>query len=121
MGRKGRPSAPELVARLVELGTEVLAQQLGIAPAQAQAAMREVAWRLCREYGGQRLSIPKDTQYPLDQRDDRLYAAFTGNNIAELVAEFDLTEQQVRNILAHKRKREVARRQMVLGLEEATT
>lgn len=104
MGRKGRATAPELVARLVEIGAEVFAkQQLSLPAAQVQAAMREVAHILCREFGGQRLSVPKDIQYPLGLRDTKLCAAFTGANIAELAFDFDLTEQQVRNILAHVR------------------
>lgn len=121
MGRKGRPTAPELVARLVEIGVEVLVRQLGVPEVQAKEAMREIAHGLCREYGGQRLSIPQDMEYPLEQRDERLYAAFTGDNIPELVALFGLTAQQVRNIVAHKRRQNAARRQMVLGLEEATS
>lgn len=105
MGRKGRATAPELVTRLVEIGVGVFAKQrLALPATQVQAAMREVAHTLCREFGGQRLSVPKDIQYPLEQRDTKLFAAFTGANIAELAFDFDLTEQQVRNILAHLRR-----------------
>lgn len=104
MGRKGRPTAPELVATMVEHGVAVLAEQLGLQPQQAQAAMREAAYRFCRDYGGQRVSIPQDIQYPLEQRDAQLWARFNGANVAELAGEFGITEQQVRNILAHMRR-----------------
>jgi Mor family transcriptional regulator len=104
MGRNGRATAPELVARLVEIGVDVFGKQLALPATRTRAAMREVAHTLCSEFGGHRLSIPMDIQYPLEQRDAKLSAAFTGNNIAELAADFDLTQQQVRNILAHVRR-----------------
>ena len=120
MGRKGRPTAPEMVTRLTELGVEVLVEQLGLTPERAQAAVRELAYRFCSEYGGQRVSIPMDIQYPLDKRDDAMWLEFNGRNVPELAAKFGRTVQQVRNILAHKRRQEEARRQYDLLAEEQT-
>lgn len=119
VSRKTRPTAPELVARLVEIGVEVFTSQLDVPTERAKAAMREVAHQLCREYGGQRMSVPQDMQYPLDQRDQELWDAYTGNNIPDLAARFALTDQQVRNIIGYVRQREAANRQVVLpGFEE---
>ena len=118
MGRKGRPELPEFVARVVEIGTAELAHQLGVPAVQAQVVMRDVAHSICREYGGQRLSVPQDIQHPLEQRDEQIYRAFDGTNYPELAAKHGLTVQQVRNIIAYVRRKEIARRRLELRLEE---
>ena len=61
MGRKGRQRPAELVLRLVEIGAQTLAEQLGVPDERARAAMREIAHQLCNEYGGQNMYVAKES------------------------------------------------------------
>lgn len=93
----------------MEIGADVFAHEFGLARPDARLAMRRVAHVLCGEYGGQRLYVAKDMQFALDKRDLGIWAAFNGSNVPELAAEHNLTEQQVRNILAYMRKANAGR------------
>lgn len=99
--RKGKRSAAELVMRLVEIGTEDLVARLsgqGITPDAARDAMREIAHKLCREYGGAAIYVPKDDEFTREARNQAIWAEFDGTNQIELAAKYDLTVMQIYKI-----------------------
>lgn len=110
MGRKGRAAPAEFVTRLVERGAELAAKQLDIPDAQIRVLMRDLAHAVCQDYGGQRFYFPKDREYELDRRDESIWAAYTGNNTADLACDYNLTPQQVLNICRRMREQVRARR-----------
>lgn len=119
MGRKGRTRPAELVLRLVEIGAQTLAKQLNIPDGRARAAMREIAHQLCREYGGQSMYVAKDDEFRLNERDRVLWQAYTGSNVPELASQFNLSEVQVRNIIAHvRRQRDRDQQPRLPGLDD---
>jgi Mor family transcriptional regulator len=99
---KGKRTAAELVTRLVEIGTADLVSKLGpvgVAEDAARDAMREIAHKLCREYGGAAVYIPKDDEFTRAARNAAIWAEFDGGNHHELADRHDLTVVQVYKIL----------------------
>lgn len=115
-GSKRKPG--EFASRLVEIATEVLTTE-GITPAQAEVLGREIATRLCWEWGGNRVQIQRDPAFGgLTQRDREIWARFTGNNHQELVQFSGLSWRMVLYVLAHCRRVHKAETQPELpGLE----
>ena len=101
----GTKRAPgEFAVRLVKIGTEVLTTD-GMPEAQAEVLAREIATRLCWEWGGNRVQIQRDPAFGgLSQRDREIWARFTGNNHQELVAFSGLSWRMVLYVLAHCRR-----------------
>lgn len=102
--RRGKPHMSELVARLVEIGTQRLVDDAAMDTEQARFIMRETAHSWCSECGGEQFHLPKDMLYPLDKRDRQIWEKFTGDNVWQLSVEFKMTPRQVRYILAVLRK-----------------
>lgn len=118
--RRSKPRTSEIIARLVEIGSQRLAEDAAVEPGMARAVMREVAHTLCCEYGGNEIYVPKDLELPRDKRDEEIWRRFSGDNTWALAAEFGLTERQIRYICAAMRKRARALNQATLpGFEEA--
>lgn len=57
---------------------------------------------LIREYGGTYLYIPKGDNVIRSTRNAMIKAEFTGSNIKELAKKYQLSEVQIRSILAKK-------------------
>jgi Mor family transcriptional regulator len=79
---------------------------------------RAISHEVCRAIGGAGVYLPKDPEFELEQRDLRIWEAFTGANTYQLARQFNLSERQVQFILKHVRKIETERRQPRLpGME----
>ena len=101
-GAKRKPG--EFAVRLVEIGTEVLTTD-GMSQAQAEVLAREIATRLCWEWGGNRVQVQRDPAFGgLSQRDREIWNRFTGNNHQELVQLSGLSWRMVLYVLAHCRR-----------------
>lgn len=111
MSRRQKVRVPELINRLVDIGTQRLMEDAGVSEDRARFVMREVAHVWCREHGGTDFYMPKDTELRLEKRDEEIWRKFDGRNGQELAYEYDLSERQVRIICAVMRRRVVARTQ----------
>lgn len=99
---KRRPG--EFANRLVEIAAEVLTTD-GMPHAQAEVVAREIATRICWEWGGNRVQIQRDPAFGgLTQRDRDIWARYTGNNHQELVEWSGLSWRMVMYVLAHCRR-----------------
>lgn len=99
---KGKRTAAEMVTRLCEIGTDELCARfaaLGLQPEHAAEAMRHISHKLCREWGGMAMYVPKDDDFERAQRNLAMWKAFDGTNQIELATQYGLTVVQVYSIL----------------------
>ena len=119
MSRRGKPRTPELIRRLIEIGTEVLTQSASLPADEARLLMREVAHLWCAEYGGADFYLPKDLDLVREKRDEAIWRDFTGYNTFDLAQRYGLVERQILFIVSVMRKRASSRHQIKLpGFEE---
>jgi Mor family transcriptional regulator len=121
--RKGKKkSAAELVMRLVEIGTaDLMAKHasLGLTEDVARTSMREIAHKLCQDYGGSLVYVPKDDDFLCAARDADIWAAFDGTNHQDLADRHGLTLIRIYQIIAAQRAKQRALSQHQLpGFEE---
>ena len=72
----------------------------GVKPDEAALLGGSVADQLAATFGGQTFAFPRDMARRLREREEQAYAAFTGNNYAELAQRFQMTERGVRKLIA---------------------
>lgn len=114
----GRAKPSEIVQRLVDIGAARMSEDLAMPLDRAQVIMREVAHEFCREWGGDRVYLPKDIELPLQRRDREIWERYTGDNAWQLAREYNLTQRQIRYIIQLMRKRAVQLNQIELpGLD----
>ena len=70
--------------------------------AVAEIIGKELTLKLGRHLGGAGFYFRKIDAMLLYKRDEKIRAAFKGDNQKELAREYDLTERQIRNILQSK-------------------
>lgn len=71
----------------------------GLKPDEAELLGGSVASQLADAFGGQTMAFPRDMKRRLREREEQAYAAFTGNNIAELAQRFQMTDRGMRKLL----------------------
>lgn len=133
MGRKGRTKAPEFVEQLVDIGARQLVADLDVPEAAARATMSEIARSICAQFSRRFIYVPADMEFALTERDQRLWDAYgqpgpdgarpyTGERLAQLAAEAELTTVHLYRIFKLARRRELAARQHTLpGFEAPET
>lgn len=130
MGRSGRTKAPEFVEQLVEIGARQLVADLEVPEAAARATMSEIARGVCAQFARRFVYIPLDMEFALTERDQRLWEAYgqhgpdgarpyTGERLAQLAAEAQLTTVHLYRIFKLARRRDMAARQHTLPGFEA--
>lgn len=100
----GKHRIKAFAQRLVEIGVEVLSTENAkeLTPAQSQVLMRQIASRVCDEFGGLRIHIQQELEFDgLTARDRAIWEAYDGTNKAELALRFDLSERMVEYVIAH--------------------
>ena len=129
MGRKKRDRVLQFVDDLVANTVHVLTRSLGVESEKARAAGEELAHMLCAQYARANLYIPTDLDFRLTDRDRDLWQAyqtygpdnvrpFTRDRVDQLAELYEITPQQVYNIIRMMKKAEMAERQWTLpGLE----
>lgn len=109
MSRKSGHVLSEFVERVVELGTSTLQSHLETQEEEAKVAMREVAHKICQEYGGASIYVPQDREWELQERDRQLGAEHAqGASNAELARRYKISTRQVQIILKHVRTQAAA-------------
>jgi hypothetical protein len=80
---------------------------LGNSPIQELSAEigRENTKKLQAHYRNEMLYFNKIDHIIREQRDMRIFAEYTGLNIGQLCAKYNLTDRQLRNIINHERKK----------------
>lgn len=117
--RKGKRTAAELVTRLVEIGSASLTKELGASGEVAREIMREIAHKLCYEYGGDAIYIPKDDSFLRDARDEAIWLEFDGTNHHHLASKYKLSFVMVYKIVETQRQLHARRNQPRLpGFED---
>ena len=102
--RDDRRVWPETLAELVDVFTEHLARQ-GQSRDQARAEAQDLIVVLAHHFGGRRVYLPGDKTLRLALRDLQIWRDFDGRNIAVLESRWQLTRQQLYNIIAVQRRR----------------
>jgi Mor family transcriptional regulator len=104
-----RNSPSRLGAELLEDVADHLAdlavRALGIPEAEARVFAQDAAAHLADLWGGQTVYVPKNQVAIIGKRNAEIYAAFTGDNISDLVTEYNLSRQAIYMIIAAERKR----------------
>lgn len=119
MARRGTQKTAEMIATLVDLGVRTLVADGLMDEAPARQAMREIAHNLARQYGGQYLYVPQDSEFALTKRDLEIYAELQGGNANALAKKHGISVQQVYAINRHVRDNiQRAKQRELPGLEQ---
>lgn len=129
MTYRGSQRAKEFVESTTAVAARLMVGA-GLAPDVAAELAVQLARELCSLYGREKLYIPADLDFKRQERDLAIWTKYgqrgpsagpyTAHRVAELAAEYDLTETQVRNITRLYQQRQVADRQGTLpGLDPA--
>lgn len=84
-------------------------QSSGVKPDEAVLLGGSVANQLADTFGGQTIAFPRDMARRWREREEQAYAAFTGNNYAELAQRFQMTERGMRMLLKRAQTRQKAK------------
>jgi len=97
---------PELLCRLQEASTAILAEQ-GVPEAEAAALARAVADLVRRDWAGERIYVAKGKAYDLSRRDYSICREWDGSYSSKLVLmqRHGITEQRFYQIIAAVRRR----------------
>lgn len=68
-------------------------------PDKAMTLGGSVADQVADTFGGQSISFPRDMKRRVREREEQAYAAFNGNNLAELAQRFQMTDRGIRLML----------------------
>ena len=106
------PEYNELLTRTVEIVAEE-AKRAGMDDEGAVRMALATVERLCAEIGGGQVYFPKGEDAKIARRNGKIWAEFTGKpeDYARLAKKFDLTEMQIRNVIARERARDAKTRQ----------
>lgn len=75
-------------------------QSSGLKPDEAALLGNSVADQIADTFGGLTIAFPRDMARRLREREQQAYAAFNGNNYAELAQRFQMTERGMRKLIA---------------------
>lgn len=106
---------PEILGQLALTLFEQL-QARGIDEKTAEVLAMGTAEEVRDVFGGHSLYIPKGRDMALTQRDRDMYAAYDGENIAEMCDMFGLTERACYNAIARARRERIKASQFELAL-----
>ncbi|HEG4440071.1 Mor transcription activator family protein [Vibrio gazogenes] len=67
--------------------------------------------RICREFGGVQLYLPRGRQLESEIQNLLIWHEFTGNNVEQLSRKYDKSMQHIYRVIAKMRHREVKKRQ----------
>ncbi len=104
------PEYPELLTDLALQLRQSLINR-GRTAEEADEIARHATEHVRRHWGGQIVYIPKGDRYEAKAQWREIWAKFTGNNVPQLAAEYDLTEIHVYYIIRQMRAEEQARLQ----------
>jgi len=82
---------------------------------RAQLAF-EITEQLRQQLSGRQIYVSKGLYYEVSLRNREIYDDFTGNNLYELVRKYNLSEMQIRRILAEVKKMRLEESQGKLDL-----
>lgn len=80
-------------------------QSSGVKPEEAVLLGGSVSDQLADTFGGQTMAFPRDMARRWREREEQAYAAFTGENYAELAQRFQMTERGMRTLIARAQAR----------------
>ncbi len=86
-------------------------QRHQVDPEKARTIGRCAAERVRQYYGGIQVYMPKGLALVLSERDREIWRKFNGGNYAELAREYNLTDRQIRSIVARVKEEEFQKRQ----------
>ena len=101
--KASREEYPEVLQDLADNITEFLIES-GEEPLDAAKMGIRVAERLRVHCGGQKIYIPKATQYVCFQRDQEIFDKWNGVNTRELCNEYSITDTRLYQIIARVRQ-----------------
>lgn len=131
MGRKQRTKLLQFVDDLVAQATKAMTASLDVSEEAAKVVATDIAHRICSQYGRSYMYVPTDLDFELSARDKEIWRKYgedgpgergarrwTRDRVDELATEYDLTPQQIYNIVRLMHRLEVKDRQGNLpGLE----
>lgn len=103
----------ELLVDLADNLTTMLTDKLNVPEIKAKAVAQEATALIADNWGGQSVYIPMDIKARASSRNKKIIEAFTGDNVSDLVREFNLSKQTIYRIVKEereKRKQEIDRR-----------
>ena len=107
------------VENAVKVISSQLVSNLKLTDEAAQELARNMTHDLCEMHGGDYMYVPKDIEFDMTKRDQKIYERFTGRNLHQLVKEFGVTHTRIYQIVAQMKKLEFGRRQGRLpGLDD---
>jgi len=101
---------PEILQDLRDDITQTMAEQ-GIDSALATQIAHSAVERTRKNWGGMLIYICKGKEYELNQRDQEIWAQFTGNNHHTLCQRFGISLQRLYRIIAIQRQQDLKARQ----------
>lgn len=111
-----REHATPLLVEIAEQARAVLAEELGLPPDQADYGGYLVMRRIVDHLGGASVYLPKADSVARHERDERIWAQFTGRNHHELARVHGVTTIHIYRLLRRMRQR--ARAEVQRGLFE---
>ena len=102
---------------IVDLEAQLVACLVSVSNVDRQSAKvtaKQVAQHISKHWGGQLLYIPKNQAGQLSERDRAIWQKFNGTNHAALAQEYQLSMQQIYNIVREAMAHERAKNQQDL-------
>jgi Mor family transcriptional regulator len=94
---------PQTLANLVDVFTDHFQRRKGHSNEAAHMEARDLIVVLANYFGGRQVYLPRDEKLRLALRDNLIWRDFDGRNFDVLEKRWQLTRQQIYNIIAHQR------------------
>lgn len=96
-GKTGKRGDEMLVS--LELSVVDQLQKEGLRELDSKRVAWEVVKGISKEYGGERIYIPKQSNRQRQKRDEQIVKEYDGGNLIELGIKFNLSTERVRQII----------------------
>lgn len=103
------PGSDDILGDLACRVARLARRSLGVEETEARRLGQDLALEISREWGGTSPYIPVSTA--VSDRNRRIFADYRDGNYLELARKYNLSERQVRTIVARVRAAEIARSQ----------
>ena len=105
---------PEALAEIVDVLTDEAIRKHALDKEKANVIACNMAAALAKHFGGRQFYLPKGDKLANAIRDNKIWSAFNGNNVDDLVKQHGLTRMRIYAILKEQRHYHTNKNQLPL-------